>query len=312
MTAAGRPTTAAITFAIPYYDNLEYLREAIASVVAQTRGDWNVVVVDDAGPAPADAVIAAFGDHRITLHRNDHNLGLAGNWNECLRLATAPWVTLLHADDQLHPEYAAEVLAATERDPDLAAVFCDAAVIDATGAPARSLPESVKRLARRPKTNHDVCGDDDLAAILSNNYVMCPTICYRTSIAVEHPFADRWKMVMDLDHTAELLLTGQRLHAVRRPLYLYRRHSANQTSSLTASAVRFEEEIALYRELADQAAARGWRRTERAARRRTMVRVHLVFQIGADLVGRNRSAARRKLRLLTSDLGIGIGRSRPQ
>jgi glycosyltransferase involved in cell wall biosynthesis len=292
----------AITIAIPYYADLGYLRQAIDSVLAQTRSDWELIVVDDAGPEPADELVRHIGDPRITFHRNAANLGLAGNWNECIRLANAPWVTLLHADDALASGYVASVLAATSRNPALAAIFTDAEVIGADGQSARSLPEFVKRFARRPADDHDVSGDRGLASVLANNYIMCPTLCYRTDLAATVPFDGRWRMVMDLDHTAQLLLDGHILHGIRRPLYRYRRHSANQTTSLTASSVRFEEEIALYRELAERAESAGWGATARTARRRIAVRSHLVIHAVIDLGHRRIGASRRKLALLRSDL----------
>lgn len=291
-----------ITFAIPYYSNQAYLVEAIRSVQAQTRTDWQLIIVDDAGPEPVDALITQLGDDRISTVRNPVNLGLAGNWNECIRLATTPWVTLLHADDRLAPRYAEAVLSAAGRDPALAAIFTDTDIIGADGRAARSLPETVKRFANRPKHDHDVGGDDGLASILANNYVMCPTLCYRTELALTHPFDGRWRQVLDLDHTAQMLLRDQRLHGIRQPLYQYRRHSANLTASQTASAVRFEEEIALYRELEVVAADKGWKRSARTARRRAMVRTHLALQTVIDLGSGRVGAARNKAGLLISDL----------
>lgn len=296
------PTVPAITFAIPYYDKLTYLREAIASVQAQTSPDWNLLIVDDAGPEPPDELIAELDDPRITLVRNETNLGLAGNWNTCLRLATGSWVTLLHADDRLAVDYAARVMEVATSRPELAAIFTDATVIDSTGQPTRSLPETVKGFARRPAHDHDVAGDEGLASVLFNNYVMCPTLCYRAALVRDLPFDARWRMVLDLDHTAHLLLAGHTLHGIRTPLYAYRRHDANQTTALTASAIRFEEELMLYRELATMAAAAGWKRTARVARRRVMVRGHLALQAVLDIGHRQFAAARRKAGLLIADL----------
>src|SRR3954449_13348950 len=53
-----------ISFAIPYYDNPGYLAEAVASVQAQTVYGWELVVVDDAGPEPAEDVVRRLGDPR--------------------------------------------------------------------------------------------------------------------------------------------------------------------------------------------------------------------------------------------------------
>src|SRR5829696_1977595 len=237
----------AITFAIPYYSNASYLLEAVASVRAQTMHDWELLIVDDAGPEHAQDLVDALADARIRYIRNTTNLGLAGNWNECIRLAGAPLVTLLHADDRLRPDYAVAVLAAARQPPVAAAVFTDATIIGADGTPARSLPDLVKRFASRPRRDHDVLGDEGLAGILANNYVMCPTLCYRKEIVGEAPFDSRWKFVLDLDHATRLLLAGHRLRGVRTVLYEYRRHSDNQTTALTADASRFAEEIDFYR-----------------------------------------------------------------
>ena len=65
-----------ISFAIPYYDNPGYLAEAIESVRHQTIADWDLVVVDDAGPEPAGDVVAAIGDDRVRYVRNDERRGL--------------------------------------------------------------------------------------------------------------------------------------------------------------------------------------------------------------------------------------------
>jgi glycosyltransferase involved in cell wall biosynthesis len=295
----GRPS---ISFAIPYYDNLGYLAEAIESVRCQTFTDWELVVVDDAGPASAEVLVTSLGDGRVRYLRNEANLGLAGNWNRCIDAARSDWVTLLHADDRLEPAYAAAVTEAATDHPLVAAVFTDASTVGVDGEPVRSLPDLAKRFARRPRRDHSVGGDDGLASILSNNYVFCPSLCYRKAQLGTAPFDGRWGMVLDLDLVARLLLDGQQLFGVRRPLYQYRRHPAAMTGTLTATAARFEEELALYRELASTAAAHGWSRSAAAARRRTMVRAHLALRAGEDAARGRFPAARRKASLLQHDV----------
>jgi glycosyltransferase involved in cell wall biosynthesis len=299
MNTARTPT---ITVAIPYYSGRAYLAEAIDSVRSQTVSDWRLLVVDDAGPEPAGDLVAAYGDERIEYVRNPVNRGLAGNWNECVRRASTDLVALLHGDDRLAPGYVAAVVAAASAHADAAAVFTDPVVIGADGRRTHSLPDAVKRLARRPRTDHLVGGDRDLASVLANNYIFCPTLCFRRAVVGDQPFDERWKMVMDLDLVAGLLLRGERLAAVRSPLYEYRRHTGNQTNVLTSSAVRFQEELALYRDLAARASDRGWSRTARAARHRSMVRTHLALRAGLDFVAGRRGAARVKAALLRDDL----------
>lgn len=294
--------TPRITFAIPYYRGRDYLGEAIRSVLAQTASDWNLLVVDDCGPEPAEDVVAGFDDPRITYVRNERNLGLAGNWNECVRLATTPWVTILHGDDRLLPEYAARVLAAAERESGITALFTDTVNIDGDGAPTRTLADIVKGLLPRRKGDHELAGDDDLAGLLAGNYIVCPTMCLRRDLVGEAPFDASLKFVPDWEFTTRVLMEGGRLFAVRTPLLEYRRHGGSETSLQTEDASRFVEEIAFLKQREAELRTLGWAASARAARRRTTVRGHLFVLAGLDLVRGQRAAARAKWRVLRADL----------
>jgi len=293
----------AISFAIPYYENPAYLREAIDSIRAQTHLDWELVVVDDTGPEPVPDLVAGYDDSRITYVRNETNRGLSGNWNECIRQTRGPMVTLLHADDRLLPTYAERVLEAAASRPHVAAVFTDVVTIGAHGRPGETIADFAKRFARRPKHDHDLSGDAGLAPLLAGNYILCPTLCLRREVVGEKAFDQRWRFVPDWDFTSRQLLTGHTLHSVRAPLLEYRRHQGSQTSALTSDASRFVEEIQFLQEMALAAGARGWHRSERAARRRITVRGHLALRALADLVGGHWDGAREKLRILGVDLG---------
>ncbi|HEY4331811.1 MAG TPA: glycosyltransferase [Ilumatobacteraceae bacterium] len=304
------PSTAPrISFAVPYHSNPDFLRQAIDSVLAQTTPAWDLVIVDDAGPHDARAMVEAIGDPRIRYVRNAANLGLAENWNECLRLTNAPLVTILHADDRLRPGYASAVIAAADGDPTAVAVFTDAEIIGPDGTPTISLPDLGKRLVRRPRTDYDLAGDHGLSGLAAGNYMICPTLCYRRALLGEHGFDGRWRFMVDLDSTARLLFAGEHMRAVRTKLYEYRRHDNTQTTLLTADTERFEEEIAFARELGARATTIGWTRTARAARRRLLLRMHMLVR-GLIDVGHGRfTAARGKWRMLVADLRSSSPRS---
>lgn len=299
------PDQPRISFAIPYYRGRDLLREAIASVRAQTIDDWELVVVDDAGPEPVDALVASFGDPRIRSVRHRGNLGLTGNWNSCLALTRAPLVTLLHQDDRLLPTYAARMLAAAQASPASAAYFPDVRVIDADGQPGGALADRVKRLIPRPRAGGDLRGDQELARLLTGNYIYCPSLCLRRDRLPDPAFDPRWGFVLDWALTCGLLLAGEGLYAVREELFEYRRHAGSQTAVLTESASRFTEEVAFLEEMRAAAAARGWRRAEAAARRRLLTRGHLVVSAASHLAGGKRAVARAEWTLLRDDLKGG-------
>lgn len=291
-----------VSFAIPYYAGLGYLREAIESVLAQTERDWELVVVDDRGPESARELVTAYDDPRISYVLNERNLGLAGNWNECVRRTRAPLLTILHGDDRLMPEYAARVLAAAEAHPDVAAVFTDAVNIDGDGSPTKTLADRVKERMPRPSGDHRLRGDDDLAGLLRGNYIICPSLCLRRDLVGDEPFDASLRFVPDWHFTTRMLMEGRALYSVRTPLIEYRRHSGSQTSHQTEDASRFEEEISFLRRVAAEAEERGLPRSAVMATRRVTVRGHVAVQAGLDLLAGRWRGARSKWRILRADL----------
>lgn len=292
---------AAITFAVPFYRDAALLARTVASVRAQTVDDWELIVIDDAGPdgPAAAAVVAELGDDRARYVRHEENLGLAGNWNRGLHAATAPIVTLLHADDELTPRYAELVLAAHRRHPGAAAVFCRTEIIDGDGRPLRSLPDTIKRVVS-PRRHGDLVveGDRGLASLMRGQYVFCPTLAFRRSELGDLEFDARWRMVLDLAMLAELLFAGRRLVGVPEVAYRYRRHGANESAKLTAEATRFAEEAAIHRRIVERAAAVGWPRTARMAAVMPTVRLHAVYRALGDVRRGDAAAARGKLAAL--------------
>lgn len=289
-----------ITFAIPFLANVDYLQEAITSVRHQTLPSWELLIVDDASDESPRRLIDTLVDQRVRYERNELRLGLAQNWNRCLQLANAPLVTLLHADDRLHPLYAQRMLSAAAGWPTTAAIATEAVVIGPNGRPTRTLADTVKARAPRPDFDYVLAGDYGLAAILRNNYVYSPTLCYRTALVGANPFNDNWSMVTDLDLIARLLMNDQAIGVIRSPLYEYRRHSGSTSAQLTQDTSRFSEELTLYQMLGTLTSDRGWNRSAKTARQRWMIRCHLALRCVQQAgTGRLRQARRLATMLVT-------------
>jgi len=290
-----------LTFAIPFYRGLEYLGMAIESVLAQNRSDWRLLVSDDGEEEPgAEELVASFRDDRLTYHRNPHNLGMVRNWNLCIDRAETDLVTLLHADDRALPEYAAIMLELAGRHLEAACFFCEASIIDAQGRPRFSLADAVKRFFV-PRGEGDVVlrGEASLRSIMAGNFIMCPTLCLRKPAIGSRRFSDRWRQVQDLEFTSRLLMEGECLVGSRRVGYAYRRHPGNATALQSESLLRFEEEFALFEGVAQKASELGWERAARAARRASIVKLHLLYRTLRDLAALRPAGAVTKLRLLS-------------
>ena len=268
-----------ITFAIPYYRGLDYLKKAIQSLLDQCNPNWCAVVVDDRGGEDAESTVREFADSRIRYVRNEGNLGLAGNWNTALSLAETDLVTIFHSDDELESNYVDLMLELMSRYPNAVAGHCRTRVIDQDGQPLWSLPDEVKKIIRPGGTDDIITsGEKGLLSITKGAWIFCPTLCFRRSMLPPGGFSARWKFVLDVDLMSRILFDGGTIVGTPVVGYRYRRHLTNQTALLTESTVRFQEEFDHLSEVATVAGHRGWKSVEKSARRKTVVRLHLMYQ----------------------------------
>ncbi|MDW8146902.1 MAG: glycosyltransferase family A protein [Roseiflexaceae bacterium] len=143
------PDTLRVSVVIPCYNQARFLPEAVASVVAQTFTDWEIIIVDDGSPddtaAVAQRLIAAYPDRRIRLIRQE-NRGLAEARNAGIRVARAPYILPLDADDMIEPEMLALTVAALDTHPDVGFVYTDVRRFGAENNILHTLPYSLERL----------------------------------------------------------------------------------------------------------------------------------------------------------------------
>ncbi len=93
-----------VSVVIPAYNQAEYLREAIRSVLEQSYAQFEVVVVNDASPDHTEQVVDDFDDPRIRYFVHEKNKGLPATRNTGIKNAKGDLIALLDSDDYFHPE----------------------------------------------------------------------------------------------------------------------------------------------------------------------------------------------------------------
>lgn len=123
----------AVTFLVPVYNGLPFLREAITSVRNQTCARWHLLLVDDGSTDGSTAALAQYLDDRTTVHYNRSNLGLYPTLSAALQWVETEWVSILMQDDRLKPLYLAEMLTLAERHANIPVIWANEDIIGKEG-----------------------------------------------------------------------------------------------------------------------------------------------------------------------------------
>ena len=117
-----------VSFLLAVHNGARYLGAAVESALGQTVEDLELIVIDDASTDETPELLAAVGDPRLMVLRNDQQDGLAASLNRGLDAATGPYVARLDDDDVAGPERLERQLARINEAPNVAIV--GSAVVD--------------------------------------------------------------------------------------------------------------------------------------------------------------------------------------
>jgi glycosyltransferase involved in cell wall biosynthesis len=125
-------TTPAVSVLMGVWNGAPRVREAIESVLGQTLGDLELVVVDDGSTDATASILGSFGDPRVRVTRQRRG-GLTSALRSALGLARAPLVARLDADDVALPERLERQRDFLERHPEVGLLGTAAREVDGIG-----------------------------------------------------------------------------------------------------------------------------------------------------------------------------------
>jgi glycosyltransferase involved in cell wall biosynthesis len=104
---------------VPLFNKAAFVGKAVRSVLEQTHGDFECVVVDDGSTDGSADVVRGINDERIHLV-SQRNQGVSAARNAGIGVAQHELIAFLDADDWWDPEYLAEMARLADRYRDLA------------------------------------------------------------------------------------------------------------------------------------------------------------------------------------------------
>ena len=220
-----------ITFSIivPLYNTPKrFLEQMLQSVLDQTYANWQLCLADgsDGAHEEVERVCREYAarDERILYQRLEQNLGISGNTNACLAMATGDYLALFDHDDLLHPAALHEVMRA----------ICD------TGADFIYTDEDAFHHApNRPHHTHfkpDFAPDN----LRANNYICHLTVFSKTLLDEVGPFDPSCDGSQDHDMILRLTEKAQRIAHIPMVLYHWRAHRKSTAQRTAIKPYVFE------------------------------------------------------------------------
>lgn len=187
---------AAVSVVIATYNTAAYVGEAVASVLGQTMGDLELVIVDDGSTDGTEGVLAGhLADSRVRFIRQE-NRGQAAAKNRGIRDSGAPIVGFCDADDYWHPRKLELQLPAFE-EPRTGLVY-------SREMRFRDGPNGPESVPYEPEKCHE---GDVTEPLLVENFVPFGTVLVRRSLLDEWgAFDERYRMGIDWDLWLKLSL----------------------------------------------------------------------------------------------------------
>ncbi len=201
-----------LTIGLAVYNEARHLRQTLASILAQTFTDWELLVLDDGSTDGSVAIVRSFADARVRLLADGRNLGPAARFNQIARDTRGPFVARMDADDLMHPRRLEKQVAFLQAHPEVDAVGCALLILDERGQPA-----GVRVL---PSAHADLTGN-----LLHGVSLASGTVLARAAWLRRFPFNETNRHAEDWELWFTSASQG-RFANLPEPLYLYREYEA--------------------------------------------------------------------------------------
>jgi glycosyltransferase involved in cell wall biosynthesis len=225
-----------ISIVMPAYNAEKHIKESIESVLNQTFGRFELIIVDDGSTDDTLSIIKSYTDSRIAVVENKHDF--TGSLNLGIKRTTGSYIARMDADDVMRPNRLQVQYEFMERHPE----------VDVCGSWIELF--ETKSGTIQTHTNHK----DIVAAMLSYNPMAHPSVMMRKNVfekqgralyKKEYPYAEDYKLWTDL--------AAQGFHFANVPeVLLQYRCSENQVTNSKWEKMH-DSSLKIRREYAEQA-----------------------------------------------------------
>ena len=237
-----------IAIGLPVYNGDNFLSAAIESILAQSCGDFDLVISDNASTDDTEEICQAYArkDSRIQYIRQSTNVGAANNYNASFRMSDSQYFKWAAHDDVLAPGFLGACVGVLDRDASVVLASPASILIDEADLPLHYSAERGGMIDRSgvcwpalEEKNTGLMSDDPTVRFeaVMLNMVMCVEIfglMRRSALlctSLQGPFGGADKVVL-----AEMSLLGH--FWLGQETLFFRRCHAQQFSAATSGPYR--------------------------------------------------------------------------
>ncbi len=212
-----------VSIVLPTFNRLHYLRDAVASVFAQTFGEWELLIADDGSEQQTLRFLESLEDSRVRLIRLGHSGRPSVVRNAALRAARGEYVAFLDSDDLWMPSKLAKQIDSLRSRPDRAWSYTAFRMVNA----------SLEPLGRQPRFY-------PAEGWIVREVLTVRTTVVQSSVALRRRFLEqtglydeRLSLCSDFELWLRCALAGE-ADCISEPLVWVRRHSEHAGTDVEA------------------------------------------------------------------------------
>jgi glycosyltransferase involved in cell wall biosynthesis len=230
-----------------YNTNLNYVKQAIASIINQSYKNFEFIIFDDGSDIDYNSIIESFRDRRIIYKKNQYNRGLAYSLNRAIDLSRGDYIARMDADDISLPNRFVEMIKFMENNKE----------IDIAGSYYKEIGCGHRIVVLEDKDKYI------RPSMLFDNPIAHPSVFFRASSIEKYGIRyDENILPEDFNLWVSLSLSHKEIKFanVNRVLMFYRMHESQEThkkqSSFISNSINIIKRIleALEIDLSDQEA----------------------------------------------------------
>lgn len=223
-----------VTVLMPVFNGMEYLAEAINSILQQSFKNFELLIINDGSTDGSIDLIKSFTDTRIRIIQNEKNYGLVYTRNRGLKEARGKYIAMLDCDDLALSNRLSLQVNFLNQNPNYGLVGSQILMIDAGGQQVG-------------KEDYNAHSDLIPSILFFNNYLAQSSVMIRQDLIKNYEYQKEYPPAEDYDLWVRLSRVTK-IKILQKPLVKYRLHTNNVSVKKAQEGAKAVKKI-LYNQL---------------------------------------------------------------